>query len=550
MQKSTRQRIYIWLPTLLASVLVIGLLIGVNIPKIAPTATETGRGTGVSTNAMGEGKIEEILRYIEAKYVDSTDRELLVEQAINNILGELDPHSNYISLKQLRAVTEQLEGNFEGIGIEFLILEDTITVVSPISGGPSEAVGILAGDKIVEIEDSLIIGADIENNDVIERLRGEKGTQVTIGILRGDEDKVREFSITRDKIPMNSVDIGYMLDGKTGYIKINRFSATTYEEFMQNVERLVDEENMEDLVIDVRHNPGGYLQQATNLLSQLFEEKGRLLVYTQGYMVNRNEYKTTGRNFFDIGKVAVLIDEGSASASEIVAGAIQDLDRGIIVGRRSFGKGLVQEQYGLRDGSALRLTVARYYTPSGRSIQKSYEDSNEYDHDMMNRYESGELYDRNSIEVVDTTQYFTEDGRIVYGGGGITPDIFVPLDTLFFNDYYMELRQYVPQFIFPYAAEKEGQFPEDLQAFAKTFDVSDGMFDEFLEFAYEKGASENFQQLRQIEDQLATFLKARLARNLYGDKGFYSIWNQQDQVVQTAMEALRNSYQTRLQAEK
>lgn len=530
------------MPLLLGMATVFGILVGTKLPSNTPAIVVDGDGKVEAGGGLDNGKIEELLRYIEAKYVDEVDREALVNEAIENIIKQLDPHSNYISAEQLREVNEQLEGNFEGIGIEFLILNDTITVVSPLAGGPSETVGVLAGDKIVEIEDTLIVGSNITNRDVVERLRGEKGTDVTIGVLRGSEQAVRNFRITRDKIPMHSVDAGFMLDKKTGYIKINRFSATTYEEFMQQLEELSENEGVEDLIIDVRHNPGGYLQQATNILSQLFQQKDRLLVYTEGRTVSRNDYETTGRNFFPVNKIAVLIDEGSASASEILAGAIQDHDRGVIIGRRSFGKGLVQEQYNLKDGAALRLTVARYYTPSGRSIQKAYDDDDAYDRDVIDRYESGELLEEEKTEIADSTEFYTlNEKRVVYGGGGIQPDIFVPLDTIAMNDYYLDLRQHVPAFIFPYMQENGAQYGEtNLADFKRNFDAEDEVLQDFLDFAYAKGVAENPIQLASVRNEVKRFLKARIARFLYGDEGFYSVWTEQDDVVRKALEAIED----------
>lgn len=533
---------YIWMPLLLGVAAALGILVGTKLPNNNPTVIIESEARESMPQTLGQGKVEELLRYIEAKYVDDVDRDKLVEEAIDNIIKQLDPHSNYITAEQLQQVNEQLEGNFEGIGIEFLILDDTITVVSPLSGGPSETVGVLAGDKIVQIEDTLVVGDNITNRDVIDRLRGEKGSKVTIGVLRGDETEVRDFVITRDKIPMHSVDAGFMLDNKTGYIKINRFSATTYEEFMKQLEDLSENQNLKDLVIDVRHNPGGYLQQATNILSQLFREKSKLLVYTEGRTVSRNEYETTGRNFFEVDKVAVLIDEGSASASEILAGAIQDHDRGVIIGRRSFGKGLVQEQYNLKDGAALRLTVARYYTPSGRSIQKPYDDLDSYDRDVIDRYESGELLEEEKTAVEDSTEFYTiNEKRIVYGGGGIQPDIFVPLDTIAMNDYYLDLRQHVPAFVFPYMQENGAQYGEmNLEQFKQDFRVNGAVLDDFLQFAYEKGVTEDATRLLPIRNEINRFLKARIAKHLYGDEGFYSVWTEQDDVVREALEAIED----------
>jgi carboxyl-terminal processing protease len=491
---------------------------------------------------LGQGKIEELIRYVEAKYVDDVNRDELIERAINEILKELDPHSNYITAEQLQEVNEQLEGNFSGIGVEFMMLDDTIVVIAALAGGPSEAVGIQAGDKIVQIADTTIAGVNMEVKDIVSLLRGEPGSEVEIGIKRNGHENIKNYTITRDKIPVYSVDVSYMIDDKTGYIKVNRFSATTYEEFMKGLEDLVDNHQMEDLIIDLRHNPGGYLQQATNILSQLFEDKDRLLVYTEGRTVNRNDYESTGRAFFKVDDIAVLIDEGSASASEILAGAIQDHDRGVILGRRSFGKGLVQEQYKLRDGSALRLTVARYYTPSGRSIQKAYDDLDAYENDVNNRYNSGELLEEGKISQADSTRFYTSTGRIVYGGGGISPDIFIPIDTINANEEYLGLRQHVPAFVFRYMEEEGNSLNEyELESFAKSFEVSDELYNEFLQFATEKGIKHDFSQANVVKPQLRRFLKARIAKHLFEDEGFYYIWNENDDMVNKAIEVLNKN---------
>lgn len=540
-QNNSPKRLSVWLPLLFALVLVTGMLVGMRMQSNAPAVvTETPDS---HLHALGQGKIEEILRYIEAKYVDEVDRDALIQEVVEEMLARLDPHSNYITAEQLKEVNEQLEGNFDGIGVEFMMLDDTIVVVAPLAGGPSEAAGIQAGDKIVMIGDSTIAGANMETRDVINMLRGERGTDVEVGILRGQEKKVRRFKVTRDQIPMHSVDVAYMLDNKTGYIKVNRFSATTYEEFMKGVEKLVDEQGMKNLVIDLRHNPGGYLQQATNILSQLFSRKDKLLVYTEGRSVGRTDYESTGRAFFDIEDIVVLIDEGSASASEILAGAIQDHDRGVIVGRRSFGKGLVQEQYKLRDGSALRLTVARYYTPSGRSIQKSYDEDREaYEGEMAHRFESGELVEEQQIAVADSTKYYTDKGRVVYGGGGIMPDIFVPIDTFILNDEYLELRQHVPQFVFRYMSEDGKKLKKySLPEFIRQFDVSGQLFDEFITYARSRGASFDIRKLPGSQKELRRFLKARIAKHLFEDEGFYTIWNQDDPMVKEALHVLQHA---------
>ncbi|MEM9916997.1 MAG: S41 family peptidase [Bacteroidota bacterium] len=530
----------IWIPLLLSLMLIGGILIGMKVQHIPLISLSPSEG-GNRHSSIETGRVEELVRFIESRYVDDVDSEELVEEAINALLKQLDPHSNYISSKQVREVNEQLEGNFEGVGIEFMILEDTIRVISPISGGPSEAVGILAGDKIVQIEDSIVAGIDVKVKDIIGHLRGEKGTKVDIGILRGQEKSVRTFTVTRDKIPLNSVDVAYMLDEKVGYIKISRFSATTYKEFMKGVESLVEEKGMKDLVIDVRQNPGGYLQEATNILSQLFDERGKLLVYTEGRSVRRSEYESTGRPFFKLGKVAVLIDEGSASASEILAGAVQDWDRGPIIGRRSFGKGLVQEQYSLKDGSALRLTVARYYTPSGRCIQKPYSDRDGYDNDVQQRLNNGELTSQDSINQKDTTRFYTSGGRLVYGGGGITPDIFIPFDTLLLNDHYINLRQLVPQFVYRQLETDQPAYDGNIESFLSDFAVSEQLLEEFQDYAETKGVKRNARQWALSKKSISELIKARMGRHLFQDVGFYKVWNEYDPAVQEALSNLRSN---------
>lgn len=528
----------VWLPLAFALVLIGGMFIGMQLQSAAPPmVVERGNLSG---NSVGQGKIEELIRYIEAKYVDEVDRDQLIQEAIDEILGKLDPHSNYFTAEELQEATEQLEGSFDGIGVEFMVVDDTIVIVSPLAGGPSEAVGILAGDKIISVEDSVIAGLELTNRDIVNFLRGERGSEVRIGIKRGNDKRLRHFDIIRDKIPMNSVDIAYMLDEKTGYIKVNRFSATTYEEFMQGLEKLVEEKNMEDLVIDLRHNPGGYLQQATNMLSQLFKDKDKLLVYTEGRSVSRNNYESSGRAFFDVDDIVVLIDEGSASASEILAGAIQDHDRGIIVGRRSFGKGLVQEQYKLRDGSALRLTVARYYTPSGRSIQKPYNDPDQYNQDVIARYESGELTEADKMSIQDSTKYYTADGHVVYGGGGLFPDIFVPIDTNLFSDTYLLLRQYIPEFTFGYVENNTPEFSEyTLEKFVDRYSVNNALFNQFMEYVKTKGLKEELPDLKKVRKELDLLIKARIARQLFGDEGFFTVLNSDDTMVQKALEILK-----------
>ena len=529
----------VWYPLLFALVLVAGMVIGTRLKSTAPPVVVESKEEALPREALGNGKIEEIIRYIEAKYVDQIDRDELVQKAIDNILSELDPHSNYFTAEQVKDINSQLDGNFEGIGIEFLVVDDTVVVISALAGGPADKAGILPNDRIVQISDTLVAGENLDLDVVMKLMRGEHNSQVNIGVIRQGTGQYQEFTLTRDKIPVNSVDVSYMVDETTGLIKINRFSATTYEEFMKALEFLVEKKGMKELVIDLRQNPGGYLQQATNILSQLFEDKDKLLVYTQGRSVHRSDYETTGRPYFSVGKIAVLIDEGTASASEILAGAIQDWDRGVIVGRRSFGKGLVQEQYSLRDGSALRLTVARYYTPSGRSIQKAYTGHDEYTDDFEQRLASGELLSADKVAVADTTNYYTARGRHVHGGGGISPEIFIPLDTALVGDAYYELRRWIPEFAYKYQSNITSRLGEfDLAKFKKAATITDADLEQFYAFAAQKGFDKNTRRLTHLNKEIKQLIKARIGKLLFSDEGFYAVYNEEDPFVHQALKAL------------
>ncbi|MBI1226560.1 MAG: PDZ domain-containing protein [Bacteroidetes bacterium] len=539
----TPKKLNIWLPLLFSLMLVAGMLIGTRMQSNPPTAVAIEMPKGddaLPPSTIGQGKLEELIRYIESRYVDDVNKDELVKEAIDNILFQLDPHSNYISADQLKEVNEQLEGSFDGIGIEFVVVDDTVMVVAALSGGPADGAGIISGDKIVQIEDSLTIGKNIDYEGILSKLKGEKGSKIKLGIMRGAEKSLRNFTLTRDKISVHSVEVAYMLDDLTGYIKINRFSANTYDEFMKSLEKLVDEKGMKHLVIDLRQNPGGYMQEATNILSQLFKEKDKLLVYTEGKNVPRNDYKSTGRNFYDVDNIAVLTDEGSASASEIVAGAIQDWDRGVIIGRRSFGKGLVQEQYRLRDGSAIRLTVARYYTPSGRCIQKPYAGRDDYEDDVAERIENGELYDNHNVHHEDTTKYHTDGGRTVYGGGGIDPDVFVPLDSTLLNPYYIRLNQHVPAFAFRYLEAHRPDLEKfSMEDFASKFTVSDATAAEFLDFAVTRGEKRNERQWPKVKNKLKMAIMAGIARHLWSDQGYYYVLNEYDPSIKKAKQVVR-----------
>lgn len=538
-----RNKVQIWLPLIIAVSVVLGILIGMRLPQSA-AAVKISKSNAVHDYRLREGKIEELLRYIEAKYVDKVDRDKLVDEAIEKLMSQLDPHSSYIPASELEEVNEQLDGKFNGIGVEFLIVKDTAVVVSPMSGGPSEAAGILPGDKIIKVGDSVIVGEKLSNQRIVSFLRGEKGSKVQLSVLRPGSKKLHQYWITRDQIPVKSVDAAYMISERVGYIRVNRFTAQTDKEFLESMRILSEQGHMKDLVLDLRGNPGGYMQMATNMLSQLFPNKGNLLVYTQGRASHRAEFNSNGRVFYPIDKVAVLIDEGSASASEIVAGAIQDNDRGIIVGRRSFGKGLVQEQYQLSDGSALRLTIARYFTPSGRSIQKAYDHGvEEYDRDVEERFTNGELLSANNINIKDSTKYFTTKGRIVFGGGGIIPDVFVPLDTVQINDFFLDARQMIPAFVVKYLdkPKREQLSKMGLNAFQKKFNLNEQTLAEFKAYAAQNGLDGSPQEWNTAQKEIARFLKARIAKHLFDDKGFFTVMNQNDPTVQAALKSLHST---------
>lgn len=532
-----------WLPLAFSFVLILGILLGIKLQKEVPiVAPQQGEGFV----EVQPGKIEELLRYIEARYVDEVDRTELTQKVINGFLKELDPHSTYIPSDQLKRINEQLDGNFEGIGIEFLIISDTIVVIKPTENGPSYKAGIIAGDKIVSVGDSTIVGDKLNETNIIDSLRGARGTTVKIGIIREGQPDIQYFEVIRDEIPILSIDAAYMLNNNTGYIKINRFSSTTHTEFIDHLLELEEQEGLENVVIDVRDNPGGYLQEATSILNQFFKERDKLLVYTEGRNVHRSDYETTGKAFSNVQNIAVLVDEGSASASEILAGAVQDYDRGIIVGRRTFGKGLVQEQYSLSDGSAIRLTVARYYTPSGRSIQKNYDDLVDYDKDINTRLESGELFSGEQVSYTDSTKYYTEEGRVVYGGGGIIPDVFVPLDSFKTNPYFAHLQPFIRTFIYKYFqankpnldAETSVLAFKNLEDFVKNFEISDQTFQNFQSSIDDEKLLIEAKSVRDMKRLTKLYLKARLAKHLYDDNGLYAVLNADDDVVKKALQIL------------
>jgi len=498
-------------------------------------------------------KINQIINYIGKDYVDTVNVDKLVEKVIVDMLQELDPHSAYISKDEVKAMNEPLEGSFEGIGIMFNILNDTILVVSPISGGPSEKVGLMAGDRIVKINGENVGGIDITNSEVQKRLKGPKGTQVDVSIKRRKVSKLLDFTITRDVIPINSIDASYLVKDNIGYIKINRFALTTMKEFYEAISKL-KREGAEDLILDLSGNGGGYLQVAFWLADEFLGDK-KMIVYTEGLNSERQEYEATKNGLMEDNKVVVIIDEGSASASEILSGAIQDWDRGFIIGRRSFGKGLVQKQYELNDGSMIRLTIARYHTPTGRLIQKPYENgSEEYSKDLINRYMRGESFNKDSIHFPDSLKYKTlVHGRTVYGGGGIMPDIFIPLDTSYYSDYYRDLvsKGLMNRFVLTYLDSHRSQIKKQydgFDAFKAHFNIDDGMLDDLVDFAEKNDVEFNKEQFKVSKEQLKMVLKARIASDVYSTNEFYEIINQNSNEVYKAIEILENweSYQQKL----
>jgi carboxyl-terminal processing protease len=490
-------------------------------------------------------KFGKVLDWIDNYYVDTTNQEELVETAITQLLKELDPHSSYLSKEEVEEMNEPLQGNFEGIGISFNILEDTIFVISPISGGPSEKVGILSGDRIIKVDDKIVAGVGITNEKVYELLRGKKGTRVTVTVQRRNMSELLDFNIVRDKIPIFSIDASYKVNENTGYIKINRFSLTTIDEFKTAIGAL-KKDNISNLILDLTNNGGGYLEIATELADQFLEE-GELIVYTQGVNNPKKEYLATKEGEFEKGKLVVLIDEGSASASEIVSGAIQDWDRGILIGRRSFGKGLVQRRCPLPDQSELRLTIARYYTPTGRLIQKPYDKGKEdYDMDLTRRYTHGEYLSSDSIHFPDSLKYYTlKNARVVYGGGGIMPDLFIPLDTSYYTNYYRDLIRLgiLNQFVLNYVDQNRNEllmrYP-DILAFKSGFEMDQELMKQLTVYAAEEGLPENPSELSVSGKQIQALAKGYIARDLWSTSEFYQIVNEDDNKFQAALSIIKD----------
>ena len=479
-------------------------------------------------------------------YVDKVDEERLVENAIRGMLDKLDPHSSYLTPKEVEQSNEPLNGNFEGIGVQFNMIEDTLLVIQPVTNGPSEKVGIIAGDRIVSVNDTAIAGVKMSKEEIMKRLRGPKGTKVRLGIVRQGIKDLLKFTVVRDKIPVKSVDATYMIRPGIGYIRIGSFGATTHDEFVESLSRL-QQQGMVHLILDLQENGGGYLKAAVDIANE-FLEKGDLIVYTEGRKVPRTEYKADGKGVFLNGKIVVLVDGYTASAAEIVTGAVQDQDRGLVVGRRTFGKGLVQRPIDLPDGSMIRLTIAHYYTPSGRCIQKPYKkgDNRDYAMDMLNRLKSGELMNADSIHFSDSLKYETlRQHRTVYGGGGIMPDEFVPLDTTIYTKFHRELaaKSIIIQQNLRYVDNHRKELQNRWTSFAdfkQNYEVPKSLLDTIIS----EGEKQNIKphdeaELQKTLPYLRIQLKALIARDLWDMSEYFSVFNEQNEMVKKALEMLK-----------
>lgn len=519
---------YVWIPAIAAIAFAVGLL---------SSAYFFGqRGAGGVTQ-----KINDIMRYIKTQYVDEVDTDSILELSISDIISKLDPHSVYIPAADLQATNEDLDGSFSGIGIQFNMLTDTITVLEVISGGPSEKVGIMPGDRIVTINDTIAAGQKWTNEKIIGKLRGIKGTTVRLGVKRDTSPKLLSFEVTRDDIPVSSIDAAYMLEPEIGYIKVNKFGKTTYDEFLTALSTLKDK-GAKNYVIDLRGNTGGFMEMAILMVNE-FLEAGQPIVSTHG-RTSESESATfaDGNGSFRDAKLTVLIDEFSASASEIFAGAIQDNDRGLVIGRRSFGKGLVQRQFDLTDKSAIRLTIGRYYTPSGRCVQKTYSlgDKDNYSLDILNRYNHGEAFNADSIKFDDSQKFTTANGRTVFGGGGIMPDIFVPNDTSGITTYYLNALNAgtLHKYAFNYVDSNRTKLnkAKNLDNLLKLLPADDVLLQDFVDYAYtQTGLAPRWYYINISRDLIVNQLKGLIARDVIGQTGFYEVTNKTDKTVLQAI---------------
>ena len=495
---------------------------------------------------MEARKLQIALYAVSNLYVDPTDETKLVEDAITGMLEKLDPHSTYTDPEETKELTEPLEGNFDGIGIQFNLLTDTVYVIQVVPGGPSEKVGLMAGDRIIEVNDTVIAGVKMKTTDIMKRLRGPKGSEVRIKVKRGGEKELLGFTITRGKIPVYSIDAAYMADKNTGYIKLNRFAASSTDEFREAMKKL-EKEGMKNLILDLQGNGGGYLNIAIELADE-FLSKGKLIVYTEGTKQKRQDAISTLKGDFEEGRLAILVDESSASASEILAGAVQDWDRGVIIGRRTFGKGLVQRPLPLPDGSMIRLTVARYYTPTGRCIQKPSEKGKgeDYAHDLIDRYNRGELMSADSIHFPDSMKYQTlQNHRTVYGGGGIMPDVFIPIDTTRYSDYHRDLvsKGLVNRVAMDYLDQHRKELMKAYkkpEKYKTEFEVTDEILTHLRDLADEKEITFKEEEYNRSLPLIKLQIKALIARDLYEMTDYFYIINDVNESYQKALNIMKD----------
>ena len=525
------KKLQVWLPLILALIMIAGMFFGYKL-------REETKGSKGFFSSEKENALQEAVDLIKSKYVDSVRLDTLQENAIEQMMTELDPHSVYIPASELQEVNEDLEGKFEGIGVEFNIFSDTVNVLYVVAGGPGDKAGLQIGDKILKVNDLPITTKNISSDDVKKMVRGERGSKAILQVLRGNQQL--SVTVVRDMIPVSSVDAAYMVNKETGYIKLNKFSDHTYADFMTSLESL-KKAGMQKMILDLRGNGGGFMNEATDIADEFLDDN-KLIVYTKGTNSPREDYKAKRPGLFETGKLTVLVDELSASASEVLAGALQDWDRATIIGRRTFGKGLVQKQYELSDGSALRLTVARYYTPLGRSIQRPYDKGKKvYMDEIWQRYSNGEVLYADSNKIMNGKQFKTRSGKIVYGGGGIMPDIFVPLDTSVYSrsvsrtlvdgsfnnfvyDYYLQHKNEIQQY-------------KDATDYTEHFNKENEMWDQFVK--YESKDSIDIKNISpRDKDSLEKRLKAYLARFRWRTTGFYQVLNSDDKVIQKAIEEL------------
>lgn len=531
-------------PTITVVCLIIGFLIGNAVSNQANAQRANIQSNKLFGNTTSLNKIDLLLGIIESSYVDVINMDSIREEVAKEIIKSLDPHSAYIPKEDLEMVNSELSASFSGIGIQFSIQNDTVQVVSVISGGPSEGIGILAGDKIVTVNDTAFTGKTISNERVMHALRGPKNTLVTLGIVRNGQSEELKFTITRGDIPVHSVDAKFIIPtskSKIGFVRVSRFAENTYNEFITALSELRSQ-GANTYIIDLRENSGGYMDQAIRMANE-FLSRGDMIVYSEGRAYSRYEAKANGAGRFQSEKIVVLIDNFSASASEIFAGAMQDNDRATIIGRRSFGKGLVQQQIPFEDGSAIRLTVARYFTPSGRCIQKPYKmgEQDDYAQDLLDRFEHGEFFSADSIHFADTTAYYTKNGRKVMGGGGIMPDIFVGRDTSLYTPYFniVSNRAYTYQFAYQYTNKYRTELNKykDWQSLEKHL-LKANWLNEFVAFAKEKGVEPNEEQIAISRPLLIRIVNAYIVRNILNDEGFYPLFERDDDITKKAVEEL------------